>query len=166
MKTLDGGTLFSAIQAGRSPRTILFTSGTEFYTECEVEDCQEGTCRAKELQRSLARAPLVSTSEVRFDREVIRFVRPTFILNPRRISGTIRKVSEESVPSTHGYELDENLERVIDAESRRMCQRGRKRAWLCRLVDCYCWGRWYREGVDFQRTTFGFVTCVEPAPVL
>ena len=33
----------------------------------------------------------------------------------------IRKLSEESVLSTHPYELDENLEWVIDVESRRVC---------------------------------------------
>lgn len=92
VKTLDGKTLFSAIQAGRPPKTIVFTSGTEFYTEYEDED-----------------------------RRVTRCVRSTFVLNPRLPTDMIRKLSEESVLSTHPYELDENLEWVIDAKSRRVC---------------------------------------------
>ena len=95
---------------------IVFASGTEFYTEYEDKDHHEETSRTKESQESLARAVPVSTSEVLPNRRVTRCVRSTSVLNPRLSTDMIRKLSEESVSSTHPYELDENLEWVIDAE--------------------------------------------------
>ena len=118
---LDGKALFSAAQAGRPPKNIAFTSKTEFYTEHEVEDCHEETPRAQESRGSPARVVPVSTLEAHSDHRVIHCVRKTFALNPRWSSGMIRKLSEEETLLTHPYELDKDLEWVVDAKSRRVC---------------------------------------------
>ena len=117
----DGRTLFHAAQAGPPPGRIVFTSETKFYTEHEDEDCHEETPHTRVPQGSRTRAVPVSTSGSHSDRRTTRSIRKTFILDPRRPDGMIRKLSEERVLSTHPYGLDRNLEWVVDAKSRRVC---------------------------------------------
>ena len=117
----DGCTLFFATQVGRSPRNVAFTSETEFHTEGEDEGCHEETHRTQEPQRAPTRTAPISTSEANSDRCMTRYVRTTFVFNPRSPTDKVRKLSEESVLLTRPYELDRNLEWVVDATSRRVC---------------------------------------------
>ena len=103
---LDGKIIFPATQTGKQPQNIAFTSKAEFYTDHEDEDCRKETSR---------------TQESHPDRLVTRCVRTTFVLNPRSPADMISKLSEERILSIHPYELDKNLEWVVDAKSRRVC---------------------------------------------
>ena len=95
----------------RPPRRIVVTSKTALYTEHEDEDRH----KEQEPRGSLTRA--VSTSEVR------PYCRMTdwFVYGTRMSPSVVQKLSEKGVMSTHSYELDGNLEWVVDAKSRRVC---------------------------------------------
>jgi len=111
----SGRILFSSTYTGNPPRKIVFTSETEFYTEHEGEDCHKIARRVQETQRFLAQNLPIPTSEAHSRHHGFR---TTFVLDSRW-SDMIRKLSEESV--IHPYELDENLEWVVDAKLRRVC---------------------------------------------
>ena len=108
---LDGEILGSILQRDGAPKGAEFTSDTQFYVEYEAKDDVEG---------ALALVTASASSETRFhtkNRHGVRPIRITFTLTP---SFDIQE-SERSVSPASLYGLDENLEWVVDAKSRRVC---------------------------------------------
>ena len=106
----DGGVVSYILWGGEAPRNIGFTSGTRFYVEHEVNDNEK---------EGLALVATSATSGAQFhtkDR-----IRTTFTLTPAGDSIDIQELSGRWIPPAPSYELDENLEWVVDAKSRRVC---------------------------------------------
>ena len=107
-RSSDGRVLASIRQAGRSPNNIVFTSETQFYTE--VTHVRATSTPLPEPQ---------NYTKVKDD-DKGHSVRTTFTLTPTTSkSYRIQEVSEEILNAP--YTLDENLEWVVDAESRKVC---------------------------------------------
>ena len=93
-------------QAGRPPGNVIFASETGFYTE--------------------DRCPLVSSAPPSGEgKDEVHhkdcYVRKNFKLEPGMDPDHISKLWEEEVLPAHPYALDENMEWVVDARSRRVC---------------------------------------------
>ena len=96
-------------QAGKPPSDIAFISETEFYTE------------DRHTRESSAPSSDESKDEVHYKD---CYVRKHFSIEPIQCPTGIRALSEEKVlPSPHLalYELDEDLEWVVNTKSRRVC---------------------------------------------
>ena len=103
----DGKILASSftpfVQKGRPPSNIAFTSDTQFYTEdhpvFSAPPWDENNCKDHRTRR-------------------------TFFLKNVRSHLKIEAVTREEIlpaPQPHPYELDDNLEWVVDAKLRRVC---------------------------------------------
>ena len=131
---LKGELLTFVTCVGAWSRNITFTSENQFYTEGlrfrplpdrpQFQPPPEGedSCR-EDVDYSLFHqptwTPVLQSYEV--DHEEYN-VRTTFTLNPTSNDYGIQQVLEEEILPIHpSYALDENLEWVIDAKSRRMC---------------------------------------------
>ena len=120
---LDGKLLTAPrfIQGGGPPSLIAFTSETQFYTE----DRQRTVIRRPDDMEISTTNPEGHSRTEAFDVEYC--VRKTFSLKTVGSHLEIEEVSEEEVPEEEAlvidaaYALDENLEWVVDAESRRVC---------------------------------------------
>ena len=111
----DGDLLGSLIQGGKPPRSIGFTSDTQFYVEHGVKD---------DDKEALALIAASATSEVRFDIEDRRMhprIRTTFILTPTGERVDLQQLPGRWIPPAPLYELNKSLEWVVDAKSRRVC---------------------------------------------
>jgi WD40 repeat protein len=107
----DGEILGFILQRAGAPKDASFTSDTQFYVEYEVRDHVEG---------ALVLAAASASSGVQFNtkhRHAARTIRITFTLTP----GFGILELERSDPPASLYRLDENLEWVVDAKSRRVC---------------------------------------------
>jgi hypothetical protein len=128
VREMAGGKLLSSvIQAGEPPGKVEFVSETQFYTEhlrvressipspefeskVDFEDGSGGISPAKPKVRSRAK-----------DHHLDCYIRKTFTLTDPCNGCNIQKVSEEKILRVRPYALDEKLEWVVDAKSRRVC---------------------------------------------
>jgi hypothetical protein len=113
-KVLDGEIIDSVLQGDGTPRDAGFTSDTQFYVEYEAKDDVEG---------ALALVAASASSEARFHtkhRHAVCPIRITFTLTPKMYGLAILE-SGRSIPPVPPYGLDESLEWVVDAKSRRVC---------------------------------------------
>jgi hypothetical protein len=131
----DGKILSSVTRAGRPPSNITFTSDTQFYTEhhpVRASSTPPSERNVTSKPRSILRTiPGISHhisptgSEVLFPTEGHHrdcHVRTTFTLTHSSNGYGIQEVSEEEILRARPYyALDENLEWVVDAKSRRVC---------------------------------------------
>ena len=105
---LTGWSNYSTTRAGKPPNNIAFTSDTQFYTEV--------------IHVRAPPAPLPEPQDYTKgkDNDKDHGVRTTFTLTPGAShSYCILQTSEEILNAS--YALDENLEWVMDAKSRRVC---------------------------------------------
>jgi WD40 repeat protein len=113
-RVLDGKILGSTLQGDGVPKDAGFTSDTRFYVDYEVKDDVEG---------ALALAAASVSSEARLPtkpRHAVRPLRITFGLIPATNGFDIWELGRRISPAPP-YGLDENLEWVVDAGSRRVC---------------------------------------------
>jgi WD40 repeat protein len=126
VREMTGGKLLSSIsQAGEPPSKVEFVSETQFYTEhLRVRESSIPSPEPESKVDFKGGSGGISPAKPKVrcqDRHLDCNIRTTFTLTDACNGCNIQKVSKEEILRVRPYALDENLEWVVDARSRRVC---------------------------------------------
>jgi WD40 repeat protein len=127
-KVSHGGSLGPVIQVDKPPRNIEFTSETQFYVEYRVKDDDDHDHNHDEEEKEkppgfVPGFPTLETQIHTKDRHAGCPIRTTFTLAPPGPGSDpkLQELPEKWIPPPPSFELNESLEWVVDAASRRVC---------------------------------------------